>query len=366
MTFSLWSTFVQCDAAEPWQIGFQDGASPTFEGITELHNAIFFYLVLIFIGVMWVIGSVVINYSSTSNPISHKYSNHGTLIELVWTITPALILIAIAFPSFKLLYLMDIFSNNSLVFTCTVMIMSVVPIKIKKSRGKIIPNNTCTDIVVYGSVGSGIKLGRMNWVIADFTYFPPIIVSQLIGHLLGDGSLTKSYTSTFCYFVFTQTVKQFKYTWHVFEQLKHYCNSVPLWNMGLRKGVSYPFTQILTRSYPYLMTLYNLFYKQENGKMVKFISDELIIYLNPVVLAYWAIDDGAFSPNGFTFHTEGFTLPEIYKLAGMLHYVFGLNCTVQKHDSKHILRVRAQSMVLFRSIVEPHFYQSMLYKLYKT
>lgn len=73
-------------------------------------------------------------------------------------------------------------------------------------------------------------------------------------------------------------------TWHVFEQLKHYCNSVPLWNMGLRKGVSYPFTQILTRSY--LMTLYNLFYKQENEKMVKFISDELIIYLNPVVLAY--------------------------------------------------------------------------------
>lgn len=107
MTFSLWSTFVQCDAAEPWQIGFQDGASPTFEGITELHNAIFFYLVLIFIGVVWVIGSIVINYSSTSNPISHKYSNHGTLIELVWTITPALILIAIAFPSFKLLYLMD-------------------------------------------------------------------------------------------------------------------------------------------------------------------------------------------------------------------------------------------------------------------
>jgi cytochrome c oxidase subunit 2 len=103
----LWSVFVQCDAAEPWQIGFQDGASPTFEGITELHDAIFFYLVLIFVGVMWVMGSTVINYSSTANPISHKYSNHGTLIELVWTITPAFILIAIAFPSFKLLYLMD-------------------------------------------------------------------------------------------------------------------------------------------------------------------------------------------------------------------------------------------------------------------
>jgi len=37
----------------------------------------------------------------------YKYANHGTLIELVWTITPAFILIAIAFPSFKLLYLTD-------------------------------------------------------------------------------------------------------------------------------------------------------------------------------------------------------------------------------------------------------------------
>ena len=31
----------------------------------------------------------------------------GTLIELIWTITPAFVLIAVAFPSFRLLYLMD-------------------------------------------------------------------------------------------------------------------------------------------------------------------------------------------------------------------------------------------------------------------
>lgn len=40
------------DAPEPWQFGFQDGASPTHEGITELHDAIFFYLVVIFFGVL--------------------------------------------------------------------------------------------------------------------------------------------------------------------------------------------------------------------------------------------------------------------------------------------------------------------------
>jgi len=95
------------DAPEPWQIGFQDGASPGFEGIVDLHDSIFFYLVVISIGVFWILGSVIRNFNINNSPIVYKYSNHGTLIELIWTITPALILIAIAFPSFKLLYMLD-------------------------------------------------------------------------------------------------------------------------------------------------------------------------------------------------------------------------------------------------------------------
>jgi cytochrome c oxidase subunit 2 len=95
------------DAPEPWQLGFQDGASPSYEGIVELHDQIMFYLVIILLGVSWVLSSVILNFNSNNNKIVHKYHNHGTLIELIWTITPALVLIAIAFPSFKLLYLMD-------------------------------------------------------------------------------------------------------------------------------------------------------------------------------------------------------------------------------------------------------------------
>jgi len=95
------------DAPQPWQIGFQDSAAPGFTGIVELHNTIFFYLVVISVGVFWVLGSVIYYFNSTNSPIVHKYLNHGTLIELIWTITPAFILIAIAFPSFRLLYLLD-------------------------------------------------------------------------------------------------------------------------------------------------------------------------------------------------------------------------------------------------------------------
>jgi len=54
------------------------------------------------------------NFVSSKSPISNKYLNHGTLIELIWTITPALILILIAFPSFKLLYLMDEVTDPSI------------------------------------------------------------------------------------------------------------------------------------------------------------------------------------------------------------------------------------------------------------
>lgn len=53
------------------------------------------------------LGNTILTFHSTKSGIVYKYANHGTLIELIWTITPALVLIAIAFPSFKLLYMMD-------------------------------------------------------------------------------------------------------------------------------------------------------------------------------------------------------------------------------------------------------------------
>lgn len=103
----IFNHIIYNDVAEPWQIGFQDGAAPNFTGIVELHNNIFFFLIVILIGVSWMLGTIIYFYNSHHNSIVYKYLNHGTIIETIWTITPALILIAIAFPSFRLLYLMD-------------------------------------------------------------------------------------------------------------------------------------------------------------------------------------------------------------------------------------------------------------------
>ena len=106
---------INCDAPKPWGVYFQDTASPQMEALVELHDNIMFYLAIILFGVAWMLLSTIRSYSTNASPISRKHIRHGTLIELIWTITPALILILIAFPSFKLLYLMDEITDPAMV-----------------------------------------------------------------------------------------------------------------------------------------------------------------------------------------------------------------------------------------------------------
>jgi cytochrome c oxidase subunit 2 len=96
-----------CDSPEPWGIGFQDGVSASFMGISDLHDNIFFYLVVIAILVFWMLGATINNFNFDKSKLTYKYLVHGTLIEVLWTIFPAVILLAIAIPSFRLLYILD-------------------------------------------------------------------------------------------------------------------------------------------------------------------------------------------------------------------------------------------------------------------
>ena len=106
--------FARLDAPLPWGIYFQDSATPQMEALIELHDNIMYFLIIILFSVGWVLFSIIKNYNSNNSPISHKYLNHGTIIELIWTISPAIILIFIALPSFMLLYLMDDFGNTAI------------------------------------------------------------------------------------------------------------------------------------------------------------------------------------------------------------------------------------------------------------
>ena len=113
-----------CDAAEPWALSFQESASPIAEGIVDFHDHLFYFLILILVAVTWILTLIVgnnlkgpaltsdgaaVEHNGVLRPakISLKDLNHGSVIEIVWTLTPAFILVLIAFPSFRLLYLMD-------------------------------------------------------------------------------------------------------------------------------------------------------------------------------------------------------------------------------------------------------------------
>lgn len=77
------------------------------------------------------------------------------------------------------------------------------------------------------------------------------------------------------------------------------------------------------------------------------------------------MDDGAYAKSGFYLHTKGFTYSEVYLLIGMIHYNFGLHCTVQNHKGQPVIHITARSLSDFISIVKPHFHQDMYYKLIK-
>jgi cytochrome c oxidase subunit 2 len=94
------------DASTPWQFGFQDPASPVMQGIIDLHNDIMGIMVFIFLFVCYILGAAVVYFEQTKNP-SPSVFTHGTVIEIAWTVTPSLVLIGIALPSFALLYSTD-------------------------------------------------------------------------------------------------------------------------------------------------------------------------------------------------------------------------------------------------------------------
>ena len=80
---------------------FQDPASDWMYSIIDLHDRILFYLLIILFVVVWfLVSSMNLKYH-----LAHLH--HGNTLELVWTITPALVVWAIGIPSLRLLYLMD-------------------------------------------------------------------------------------------------------------------------------------------------------------------------------------------------------------------------------------------------------------------
>jgi len=83
------------------QYGFQDRASPLIEQLIFFHD----FTLVILILITTLVGYFIV--SLTLNKYVNRYLLDGQIIEIIWTVFPALILVSIALPSLRLLYLVD-------------------------------------------------------------------------------------------------------------------------------------------------------------------------------------------------------------------------------------------------------------------
>lgn len=133
---------------------------------------------------------------------------------------------------------------------------------------------------------------------------------------------------------------------------------------GARGNGSYSYNYRL-RSFTFysLNWMYDAFYPNKTRKV---IPDFFNIYLTPLALAVWMMDDGTSLKNkGFKFSTNSFTLKEVQNLASILKTKYNLDTTIHKSglNNQYNIYVPKTSFIFLREIVKPYFHPTMLYKL---
>ncbi|MGY4627963.1 cytochrome c oxidase subunit 2 [Bradyrhizobium sp. USDA 4486] len=98
------AAFAELGQPAPWEWTLQQSGSPVMDNIVWFHNFLFVLITLITLFVLALLVIVVLKFNAKANPVPSR-TTHNTLIEVVWTLVPVLILVGIAVPSFRLLFL---------------------------------------------------------------------------------------------------------------------------------------------------------------------------------------------------------------------------------------------------------------------
>ena len=89
-----------------WEVDFQTALSPSMERIVDFNLMVTIIIVIITAFVFALMAWIVIRYNKKRNPVPSK-TTHNTMLEVIWTVVPVIILLVIAVPSFRLLYFTD-------------------------------------------------------------------------------------------------------------------------------------------------------------------------------------------------------------------------------------------------------------------
>jgi len=106
------------DAPRPWEFGMQAPATPVKERLSAFHDELLAIITVIALFVFVLLAIVILRFNHRSHPVPTRTS-HNTVIEMLWTVIPVLILVMIAIPSFKLMYYMDRVPNPDMTIKVT-------------------------------------------------------------------------------------------------------------------------------------------------------------------------------------------------------------------------------------------------------
>jgi cytochrome c oxidase subunit 2 len=98
------AAFAELGQPAPWEYKLQESATEVMDFITWFHNWLLGTITVITLFVLALLIIVVVKFNAKANPVPSR-TTHNTLIEVAWTLIPVLILVTIAVPSFRLLFL---------------------------------------------------------------------------------------------------------------------------------------------------------------------------------------------------------------------------------------------------------------------
>ena len=98
------TAFAELGQPAAWEWKLQGSATQVMDHITWFHNVLLVIITIITLFVLGLLIAVMVKFNARANPTPSR-TTHNTLIEVAWTLIPVLILVSIAVPSFRLLFL---------------------------------------------------------------------------------------------------------------------------------------------------------------------------------------------------------------------------------------------------------------------
>jgi len=195
----------------------------------------------------------------------------------------------------------------------------------------------------------------------------PLQKDLLIGSLLGDGNLQTNTGKTWRYRAIHKALQQ-TYLQKKYEILQDFCATPPSYSnvYDPRAGKCYDRWTFNTLYREEFQFYGNLFYKQENGKWVKHVPDNIATFLTPTALAYWYMDDGALKwaghSNAVRLCTDSFPGNEVEILKNALESNFQLDVSINKKGGAKRISILENSYSKLKDLILPDLLPCMYYK----